>query len=248
MQSHFDEAVKTGAVILIGGDFFCAMQGKYDRRSNKSDIRPEHANGDYLDSLVSTAADWLKPYAKNIALICQGNHESAVHKNHETDLTGRLVERIKTICPESPVSKGGYSGWVRVSIEHKTCSGSRVIWYHHGSGGGGPVTKGVIQTNRRNAYVSGADVFWHQHIHEQFCMETPKISLFNGTTPRIDECIHVCTPGYKEEYADGFDGWHNERSAPPKPVGGYWLDFVASRAIKQGDRHFTISVSERRAK
>ncbi len=33
----------------------------------------------------------------------------------------------------------------------------------------------------------------------------------------------VRTPAYKEEYNDGKGGWHVERGAPPKPLGGRWL-------------------------
>ena len=32
------------------------------------------------------------------------------------------------------------------------------------------------------------------------------------------------TGTYKEEYGEGFMGWHVERGAPPKPVGGRILN------------------------
>ena len=32
------------------------------------------------------------------------------------------------------------------------------------------------------------------------------------------------TGTYKEEYGDGSKGWHVERGAPPKPVGGRILE------------------------
>lgn len=46
---HLQEAVGYDAGVIDCGDLFCAMQGKYDKRSSKSDIRPEHQAGDYLD-------------------------------------------------------------------------------------------------------------------------------------------------------------------------------------------------------
>ena len=55
---HLEEAVERDAGILDIGDLFCAMQGKYDRRSDLSQCRPEHREGRYLDSLVETAADF----------------------------------------------------------------------------------------------------------------------------------------------------------------------------------------------
>ena len=44
-KKHLDQAVEREAVIIDYGDLFCAMQGKYDRRHSKDDIRPEHQSG-----------------------------------------------------------------------------------------------------------------------------------------------------------------------------------------------------------
>jgi hypothetical protein len=33
----------------------------------------------------------------------------------------------------------------------------------------------------------------------------------------------IRTSAYKEEYGDGSKGWHIERGASPKPIGGRWL-------------------------
>lgn len=72
---HLKEAKEKGRKVFIFGDFFCAMQGKYDKRADKSKVRPEHNNSKYLDSLVNTAAEWLMPYREQIAVIGYGNHE-----------------------------------------------------------------------------------------------------------------------------------------------------------------------------
>jgi hypothetical protein len=36
LKRHLDLALKRNAPVIDIGDFFCAMQGKYDKRSNKS--------------------------------------------------------------------------------------------------------------------------------------------------------------------------------------------------------------------
>jgi hypothetical protein len=42
--------------------------------------------------------------------------------------------------------------------------------------------------------------------------------------------IHLAITGtYKEEYGDGSKGWHVERGAPPKPVGGRIFEFFTKR-------------------
>lgn len=61
-KQALDKAKERGAKVAIFGDFFCAMQGKYDKRSSKIAIRPEHQTGNYLDSLVDTAAERLPPH------------------------------------------------------------------------------------------------------------------------------------------------------------------------------------------
>lgn len=75
LKKHLDEALEYDAGILDCGDLFCAMQGAWDPRKSKNDLRPEHQTGDYFDALVRTAADFYEPYAHNIVSLGQGNHE-----------------------------------------------------------------------------------------------------------------------------------------------------------------------------
>ena len=96
--------------------------------------------------------------------------------------------------------------------------------YFHGSGGGGPVTKGVIQNQRAMASVHGADCYWSGHVHESYTMTHMCESLSGNHRPILKEVLHVRTPTYKEEYGDGTKGWHVMRGAPPKPLGCYVLD------------------------
>jgi predicted phosphodiesterase len=229
LKKHFDEAVKRNAGILCFGDFFCAMQGKYDKRADKSSVRPEHQSGDYLDKLVYTAADWLAPYAKNLIMMSPGNHEQAIRKNHETDLMERLVTLLRD-RHDSPVVKGTYSGWIRCLFRTgERWSTSRRIWYHHGYGGGGPVTMDTIQAQRQRTYVENADVMVVGHTHDSWAVETVKIRLNDAGAVERRELWQVKTPTYKDECAG--EGWHAETGKPPKPLGAYWLKFAAKRKV-----------------
>lgn len=223
-ERHLQEARETDSPIMDNGDFFCAMQGKYDPRSSKNDLRPEHKVSNYLDALIATAGESLKPYADLLTLRGQGNHETSIAKRAETDLTARLTERLKSFG--SPACTGGFSGWVRISVATSaTQRHSFKLWYHHGYGGGGPVTRGTIQTSRTAVYVSDADVVWNGHTHDAWIMPIERIKL--NCHDRVEFCrqTHVRTAGYKDEYGDGHGGWHIERGGPPKPVGGAWLRF-----------------------
>jgi hypothetical protein len=234
-KAHLDEARERDAPILDNGDFFCAMQGKYDPRSSKNDIRPEHVGSNYLDRLIETADKSLAPYADLLTLRGQGNHETSIAKRHETDLTARLTERLK--LRGSPACVGGFSGWVRFTIKlTKTNHRSFKLWYHHGYGGGGPVTRGTIQSSRIAVYVSDADVVWNGHTHDAWIMPIERIRLNQENKVEYCRQTHVRTAGYKDEYSDhhgnfGHGGWHIERGGPPKPIGGAWLRF---RQVKAG--------------
>ena len=91
LKRHLDYCLKEQIPVFINGDFFCLMQGKGDKRGNKSDILPEHNNARYLDSVVDTAVEWWSPYASLLTVIGYGNHETGIIKNQETDLLQRFV-------------------------------------------------------------------------------------------------------------------------------------------------------------
>lgn len=220
---HLQQAKERDAAVLDNGDFFCAMQGKWDKRANKSDLRPEHQCGDYLDALVRTAADELKPYAHLLTVRGQGNHETSVLKRQETNLTERLVERLRH--HGDAVRLGGYSGYVIFQVSYRAGRRTAVkLFYHHGFGGGGPVTRGVIQTARQAVFIADADVVWTGHTHDAWQVPIARVKLNQDNTTIVHtRQVHVRTAGYKEEYGDGYSGWHVERGAGPKPVGGVWL-------------------------
>lgn len=228
LAKHWKLARERRAPILDNGDFFCAMQGKWDKRSVKSDLRPEHQSANYLDALVSTAADALAPVQDLLTLRGMGNHETGIIKRHETNLTERLVERLK-MRGAPHVALGGYSGYVVIEANIAGRKYPLKLYYHHGYGGGGPVTRGVIQSNRQAVYLADADLVWTGHTHDTWQVPIARVRL-NGDCTAIQHTrqVHFRTPGYKEEYKDGFGGWHIERGGPPKPIGAAWLRLFSS--------------------
>jgi hypothetical protein len=229
LKRHLDEAVAGGHDILINGDLFCAMQGKYDGRRSKADIRPEHNNAKYLDALVETAAEWFAPYAQNIKVIGYGNHETSILKHCETDLIERLVTLLNANT-KSSIEIGGYGGWIIYRMRRgNRASTPFKIKYFHGSGGGGVVTKGSIQFNRMMTMIEGADAIWMGHVHESMEMTYTMERLTQKDTIVLRDVLMIRTPAYKEEYQDGSKGWHIERGAPPKPLGGRWLELKPYR-------------------
>jgi len=237
-RRHLDEAVERDALILDIGDLFCAMQGKWDKRADPSSLREEYRTN-YLDSLVTHAADYYGPYADRWALMAPGNHETSIRKKHETDLTGRLVTLLND-RHGTAIRAGAYSGWIQIRIGDdrppRGRSSTMRIAYHHGYGGGGPVTKGTIQSNRRRAMLRDYDVEWMGHIHESWLHRDVVEGLPSSGVPRFQDVYSLRTPGYKDEWSGG-NGWHVERGAPPKPLGAWWMRITLDRLGKP-ELHF----------
>jgi len=221
--SHLQQAREREALIIDCGDLFCAMQGKYDPRSNMDDIRPEDVGIDYLDRIVKNAAEDYGPFAANWLMIGKGNHETNILKRHHTDLVSNLVHRLNSDYGGQAVV-GGYGGWVRFMFKiHKTVGKSVRIKYHHGAGGGGPVTRGTIQSNRQAVYLPDADVCVNGHTHDSWILPIARERLTDKGKISRDLIWFIRTPGYKDEYADGSKGFHIEKWGAPKPIGACWL-------------------------
>jgi len=238
LKRDLDYCVSENIPIMVNGDFFCLMQGKGDRRGNKSDIRPEHNNAKYLDSVVETAVEWFTPYAHLLTVIGYGNHCTAIIKWQETDVLQRFVDLLNYKC-NSNVYTGGYGGWIIVNANTRGNSRSSIkIKYFHGSGGGGVVTKGALNLTRALEMYEGFDVFTMGHIHENSCRNDVRdVIEYHGQSGYRNglKDIHLMLTGtYKEEYEDGSKGWHVERGAPPKPVGGRILTITHKRLVKDG--------------
>jgi hypothetical protein len=247
LKKHLDYCLKENIPVLINGDFFCLMQGKGDRRGNKSDIRPEHNNAKYLDSIVETAVDWFSPYANILTVIGYGNHETAIIKYQETDLLQRFVD-LMNYKNKSNIFTGGYGGWLVIRKEIRTnTSMTKLLKYYHGAGGGGLVTRGAINLTRALEIYENMDVFIMGHIHENSSRNDVRDSIQYNTGKRtyelIQKDIHLAITGtYKEEYVDGFGGWHVERGAPIKPIGGRILTINGIYDRKKGGESYDVLI------
>jgi hypothetical protein len=240
LKRHLDQAVEQDAGILLNGDTFCLMQGAYDPRKSKSDIRPEHNKANYLDAVVNDAIEWFSPYAKHIQVVGYGNHETNILKRQETDVIDRFVFGLNA-KNDTKVEVGGYGGWIVYTFVEGGAKTSYRIKYFHGSGGGGAVTKGTIQFNRMSTMVEGADLIWMGHVHEDHELTYTTERINEKHRVYLKEVLMIRTPTYKEEYNEGKGGWHVERGAPPKALGGRWLEMHPQRIYKDNTENRMIN-------
>ena len=245
-KEHLDEAVQRGAGILDVGDFLCLMQGRADPRSSKADLRPEHQVDNYIDTVISTAADFFAPYSKHFISIARGNHESKILKHLEVDVIERLCSVLNDRTGSS-IYNGGYAGFVRFVLNEKktgrNLGKSLVLHYSHGTGmGGGGTTRGIGTTAKKAQYLPDANIVISGHIHESWRIDLARQRLSTQNKTYIDEQTHVLIPTYKEEFGDGSVGWHSERGAPPKPIGAYWLRIYVPRVFKGDNKHLLYQI------
>lgn len=226
---HFEEAKRRKARVFIFGDFFDAMQGRYDPRRTYSEVRPEYQGlNNYYDVILKDAAKFLAPYAKNIDIISDGNHETAVLQNANTNLPDRLVGMLNDKC-KSTVHHGGLGGWVRIMFNRGDAgqpTGTRqsiYLKYFHGAGGDAPVTRGAIQTARQAVYLPDAHIVVNGHNHNNYIIPISRERIGNKGKIFFDLQYHVRVPGYKQAYGDGSQGWEVGRGGPPKPIGCVWV-------------------------
>ena len=246
LKKDLDYCLKESIPIMINGDMFCLMQGRGDNRKNKSDIRPEHNNAKYLDSIVETAVEWFTPYAHLLTVIGYGNHETAIIKFQETDILARFV-KLLNLKNHTNVQVGGYGGWLIINqlVRKPSSTKTMKIRYFHGSGGGGVVTKGALNLTRALEMYEDFDVFTMGHIHENASRNDVRDRIVQGRESYRQEQrqLHMCLTGtYKEEYGDGSKGWHVERGAPIKPVGGRILTIDYKRRVKDGKDYYVRGI------
>jgi hypothetical protein len=228
LVKHFDQALERGAGIIIVGDLICGMQGKFDKRAGKSNIKADHNKNNYIDRLVDVEAEFLAKYAENLCVYGRGNHEQGILKNKETDIVQRIVDKVKVLNPKSRFYSGGYGGWIKFLFERPNKGGNRQsinLKYRHSGGSLGEITKGTLGVDRMAKVFPDANIIVTGDNHEEWVMTVVQERLSDMGILCHKEQKHIKLPTYKEEYKDGYSGFHVERDAPPKPLGGMWLRF-----------------------
>lgn len=240
VKRDMDEALEIGAPVIDAGDFFDAMQGKYDSRSASEELMPEllHAREPdgtpmpYLKAMVMDGVDFMRPYAHILTVRGVGNHEDAIRQHRQWDVAQEFVSQMRS--SDGPAARnihlGGYHGWVVFRIKlSKTQAQAKILKYHHGWGGGGPVTRGVIQSARMSDWLGGSvDLIMSGHTHDEWRITRPKEDLVAG--PRgyrsiVKNQIHFRVPGYKDEFQQKGGSFANRKGQGPKPIGGAWIRF-----------------------
>ena len=126
-----------------------------------------------------------------------------------------------------PVHSGGYGGWVKFEITYsQTQVYALFLKYFHGSGGGGLMSMDTLRVRRIASWTPDADVIVGGHTHDQWWLtiDRERLRRSNGDYKiELESQHHVRCGTYKDEYGDGYGGWHIERGGPPKSLGAIWM-------------------------
>ena len=237
LKRILDDALAQNAWIVLVGDTFCLMQGKNDRRSNKDDIRPEHNTEDYFGAVIDTAKQWFEPYARNMWIVLEGNHESSAKRNHEFDVTRAFVTALNDKTG-SKIIYPGYSTYALIRTEtHGTRRETKTLWLAHGHGGGGEVTKGTIQAQRRAVMFPDAEYLVSGHIHSDYYVAHDQWRITKEGKAYAMKQRHYVVNTFKEEFKKGKGGYHVERGRGPKIPSG-WMSEWFNRSDKIHGRWF----------
>jgi hypothetical protein len=101
----------------------------------------------------------------------------------------------------------------------------------HGSGGGAPVTKGVIKTNRRAVVYPDAHIVLSGHTHDAYCVPIARERISEACNVFTDDQLHVQIMSYKSATVGRGVGWEVEKEFAAQPVGAYWLEFWYDRSV-----------------
>jgi UDP-2,3-diacylglucosamine pyrophosphatase LpxH len=228
LRSVLDQAVERDAVIVLLGDNLCLMQGRDDRRSGKDALRPEHKTDAYFSTVVDDFAEWYAPYADRTWFTLEGNHESAVRKHHEIDITRMWVSRLN--AAGATIQYPGYASYARVLVNYYSRRGSVRFFAHHGHGGGGEVTRGTIQAQRRAVLYPDANWIISGHVHSSYQVDHEQFRMNDAGKPFVAVQTHLSVGSWKPEFGDGTGGWHVEKGRGPRQASGWWCRVSASSA------------------
>lgn len=218
LYTDLEYAIDHDIYVMMFGDIFDAMNGRFDPRRSMNSVRPEYRREDYYDAIIEDTVAKLAPYAKNILMVAYGNHESSVLKNANTDLISRLAKGLST--KTNTVYIGGYGGIILFEESGKIVPAK----YFHGSGGEAPVTRGAIQTNRQAVFLPDFNIILNGHSHHNYIIPITRERVSNEGIHYFDFQWHLRSPGYVMAYGDGSQGWEVTRGGVPKPVGGVVIE------------------------
>lgn len=212
MEKEIADAAEKKDRVLINGDLLDLILPKDAKRYQPDSVHPRIAKrNDQVNAVVDWAVELLSPVAHQIDMLGIGNHEAQTTRWHSVDPTLLVLYELEKLAkqrdPQHVIHYGGYTGFVdyRVKVRpNNPTSGASLRWilyYHHGSGGAAPVTRGLIDFNRKDTFIAEADAIWMGHKHQRLAVSVEKLRCpLRGDTVDVRPVYHLMTGAYFQTY------------------------------------------------
>lgn len=238
-KKELKEAKERKARIILNGDIFDAIFPRGDKRWNPSILIDELSNKDDAPlCAVEMMAETLKPYLDLIDMVGMGNHEHAVYKYSQINMTKLLFMMLNAKTDSHKILYGGYTGYLGYRFLEGTHSKILKILYHHGAGGSSPVTKGMIDINRKEVNWD-YDIFLFGHKHNRFVTSNGRMQpVFRknggGYIYWTDNKAIQTGSFYRNYSTDKAEGtkippYEEIKEHQPKPIGGVFFNVKLQR-------------------
>jgi hypothetical protein len=215
LKGELQEAADDGRRILINGDVFDLILPKDQKRYQPDAVHPRiRGRRDAVNAAVDWAYELLLPYAGQIDMIGEGNHETAAEKHGGVNAVKLLVQRLG-----GRVQYAGYTGFVDYRVRGQR--GYRyVIFYHHGAGHGAGETQ-----FRKLLQFTEADLVWVGHRHDRITGGSKRLYCPLGGNKVVEKTIRFAMSGsYLRTYRPSALSYGAERMLPPQDQGYVKVD------------------------
>ena len=244
LKKHLDEIKRCNGYVFIYGDWFDVMGCYQDPRSKAKDIDPKYIQRgkEYLNLIVEDSVEFLTPYAKNIAFISEGNHETEIKRRRDVDILDWMIRLLKE-CGANTI-KGHYSGWNEFVMQYKNGEACRSILthYHHGYGGNAKRSKGMLDSQIATFQYPNADFIFRGHDHQKFHDPSNVKFLYDKAKKVVTTSVthYIKTGSYKDGLGAGLGGWEVQKGFMPTKLGGWFIDLTFIKSNKDSRIETTV--------
>jgi hypothetical protein len=247
-KRDMDAARRINARVLINGDVFDAIPPG-DKRWTPTCVRKSlRGEDDLFDATTKWVGTLLEPYADLIEVIGIGNHERAWTKRHHSDPVGAVLQHLNRVLASQKSSHrirhGGVAGFILTHLkfpmrQERNWGLLHRLLYLHGAGGEAPVTKGLIDINRKATNFE-YDAITFGHKHNRVFVDDVVLCVTRNGRPYHRETKALPTGSYSRGWRltsqDKPLSYHycEDWAASPKPLGGMFLALTpeSSRGTK----------------
>ena len=191
------------------GDIIDAIT-ESDKRWDTKGIASWVKHDNIIESQRKFAVELLKPIAHKCIAYLSGNHEEAVHSNHNNDIS-------LNICEDLGLPYAGYSCFIELFFTRSTESHKYTIHAWHGAGSA--QTEGAqLMRLKRLVKENEADVYLMGHLHTIVHDITDRLSVRGHKIKSVPR-IATITGSWKKSYNEESIPWEETKGFRPAHIG-----------------------------